>query len=90
MKLTILALTLTAVAFPTLAQAAMLDRQAGRAIRQAGHWCDKVSHMAVNEKRSLPSRHVVRVTCDDGTRYVQYDLVMTADNKIASIEKAKP
>jgi flagellar basal body-associated protein FliL len=90
MKFTILALALTAIAFPTLAQATMLERQAGRAIRQAGHWCDKVSHMAVNEKQSLPSRRVVRVTCDDGTRYVQYDLTMRPDNKIASIEKAKP
>lgn len=90
MKFAILALTLTAVAFPTLAQAAMLERQAGRAIRQAGHWCDKVSHMAVNKKQSLPSQRVVRVTCDDGTRYVQYDLVMSSDNKITSIEKAKP
>lgn len=90
MKYTILALALAAIAVPSLAQATMLERQAGRAIRHAGHWCGKVSNMAVNDKVSLPSRRVVRVTCDDGTRYVQYDLVMSPDNKIASIEKVTP
>lgn len=90
MKVAVLALTLATVAVPTLAQATMLERQAGRAIRNAGHWCGRVSNMAVNDKVSLPTRRVVRVTCDDGTRYVQYDLVMSPDNKVQSIEKAKP
>lgn len=72
---------------PLPASAAMLERQAGRAIRNAGHWCDRVSHMAVNTKVSTPERRVVRVTCDDGTRYVQYDLVLGADDKITSITK---
>lgn len=71
----------------TLANAAILERQAGRAIRNAGHWCDRVSNIAVNDKVSTPARRVVRVTCDDGTRYVQYDLVLTPDNKVQSIEK---
>jgi len=90
MQLPILGLALAIVAVPTLAQATVLERQTGRAIRQAGHWCDRVSHMAVNQKVSVPTRRVVRVTCDDGTRYVQYDLIMKQDNTIASIEKAKP
>jgi hypothetical protein len=89
-KFTALSLALAALAIPSLAEAGMLERQAGRAIRQAGHWCDEVSRMAVNTKLSLPSRRVVRVTCDDGTRYVQYDLVLRPDNKIASIETVKP
>lgn len=72
---------------PLSASAAMLERQTGRAIRNAGHWCDRVSHMAVNTKVSTPQRRVVRVTCDDGTRYVQYDLVLGADDKITSIVK---
>lgn len=72
---------------PLSANAAMLERQTGRAIRNAGHWCDRVSHMAVNTKVSTPQRRVVRVTCDDGTRYVQYDLVLGADDKITSIVK---
>jgi hypothetical protein len=75
------------VATPALAESPMLERQTGRAIRNAGHWCDQVSHMAVNTKVSTPQRRVVRVTCDDGTRYVQYDLVLDGDNKIASIKK---
>ncbi|BCP53641.1 hypothetical protein K32_22580 [Kaistia sp. 32K] len=77
----------TLVLVPTLASAAMLERQAGRVIRAAGHWCDRVSNLAVNNKVSTPARRVVRVTCDDGTRYVQYDLVLTPDNKVRSIEK---
>ncbi|MCX5519007.1 hypothetical protein OSH10_11230 [Kaistia defluvii] len=89
-KPTALALALVAVAIPSLAEAGMLERQAGRAIRQAGHWCDAVSRMAVNTKLSLPSRRVVRVTCDDGTRYVRYDLVLRPDNTIASIEVVRP
>ena len=72
---------------PLPANAAMLERQTGRAIRNAGHWCDRVSHMAVNTKVSTPQRRVVRVTCDDGTRYAQYDLVLSADDKITSIVK---
>jgi flagellar basal body-associated protein FliL len=79
------ALAIMALSMP--ASAAMLERQAGRAIRNAGHWCDRVSNMAVNTKTSTPQRRVVRVTCDDGTRYVQYDLVLGADDKVTSIIK---
>jgi len=82
--------TLVAVAVamvPVTAGAAMLERQTGRAIRNAGHWCGHVTYMTVDTKVSTPKRRVVLVTCDDGTRYEQYSLVLSADNKISSIEK---
>ncbi|WEK48863.1 MAG: hypothetical protein P0Y66_13815 [Candidatus Kaistia colombiensis] len=78
---------LAVVMVPLPAGATMLERQTGRAIRNAGHWCDRVSHMAVDTKVSTPKRRVVVVTCDDGTRYVQYSLVLGTDNKITSIAK---
>lgn len=78
---------LAVMMIPPSASAAMLERQAGRAIRNAGHWCDRVSHMAVNTRLSTPDRRVVRVTCDDGTRYVEYDLVLDADDRVTSIVK---
>lgn len=90
MKFAVMAMVLAGVAIPTLAHADLLERRTGRVIRQAGQWCGKVSHMAVNDKVSTPTHRVVRVTCDDGTRYVQYDLVISPDNKVQSIEKAKP
>jgi len=80
-------LALAVMMIPPSANAAMLERQAGRAIRNAGHWCDRVSHMAVNTRLSTPDRRVVRVTCDDGTRYVEYDLVLDADDRVTSIVK---
>jgi hypothetical protein len=87
MKVATLSALAVVMAMPSPAMADMLERQAGRAIRNAGHWCDRVTNIAVNEKLSTPQRRVVRVTCDDGTRYVQYDLVLDSDNRVTSIEK---
>lgn len=86
MKIVMLA-ALAAVMAPLPAHATMLERQTARAIRNAGHWCDRVSHMRVDTRVSTPKRRVVLVTCDDGTRYEQYSLVVGTDNKITSIEK---
>jgi hypothetical protein len=78
---------LAVMMIPLPAMAGMMERQAGRAIRNAGHWCDRVTHMAVHEQYSTPQRRIVRVTCDDGTRYVQYDLVFGSDNRVTEIVK---
>jgi len=67
----------------------MLERQTARTIRQAGFWCDKISDARIDKARSAMGPTIVRVTCDDGTRYMQYKLTMTADNKIEKIETWK-
>jgi hypothetical protein len=67
----------------------MLERQAARAIRNAGFWCDKVSDARVDQTRSAMGPTIVQVTCDDKTAFAQYQLTMTKDNKIAKIETWK-
>ncbi|WP_091949143.1 hypothetical protein [Phyllobacterium sp. YR620] len=64
----------------------MLERRTARAIRNAGYWCDQVSNAYVDKVLSSTGPTVVRVTCDDKTRFEQYKLTMTKDNKIAKIE----
>ncbi|MEK1890122.1 MAG: hypothetical protein AAAB35_21675 [Phyllobacterium sp.] len=64
----------------------MLERRTARAIRNAGFWCDQVSNAYVDKVLSSTGPTVVRVTCDDKTRFEQYKLTMTKDNKIAKIE----
>lgn len=68
------------------AQTNMLERRTARAIRNAGFWCDQVSEAQVDKALSSIGPTIVRVTCDDKTRYEQYKLTMTKDNKIAKIE----
>ncbi|TDQ20872.1 hypothetical protein DEV91_12198 [Phyllobacterium brassicacearum] len=68
------------------AQMRILERQAARAIRNAGFWCDKVSEAEIDKVLSAQGQTVVRVTCDDRTRYEQYKLTMTPKNTIAKIE----
>jgi hypothetical protein len=63
----------------------MLERRTARAIRNAGFWCDRVSNAYI-EKVLSTGPTVVRVTCDDKTRFEQYKVTMTKDNKIAKIE----
>ncbi|WP_133123928.1 hypothetical protein [Phyllobacterium zundukense] len=67
-------------------QTRTLERQAARAIRSAGFWCDKVSEAKIDQVLSASGPTVVRVTCDDRTRYEQYKLTMTPKNTIAKIE----
>jgi hypothetical protein len=87
MKIALFGAVAVVLSLPMPASADMLERQAGRAIRAAGHWCERVTHMAVLEPYSTPQRRIVRVTCDDGTRYVQYDLVLGSDNRVSEIVK---
>jgi hypothetical protein len=74
------------VASAQSAQTNMLERRTARAIRNAGFWCDQVSNAQVDKVLSSMGPTVVRVTCDDRTRFEQYKLTMTKDNKIAKIE----
>lgn len=73
--------------FSQAAQADMLERQTARAIRNAGHWCDRVSDMREDKRQSTPERRVVLVTCYDIRHLAQYELVLGADNKLRSIRK---
>jgi hypothetical protein len=70
-------------------QSSMLERRTARAIRNAGFWCARVSNAQVDKVLSSMGPTVVRVTCDDKTRFEQYKLTMTKDNKIAKIEAWK-
>jgi hypothetical protein len=70
-------------------QMRVLERQAGRAIRNAGFWCDKVTNATVDKVRSSMGTTIVQVTCDDKTAFAQYKLTMTKENKIAKIEHCK-
>ena len=64
----------------------MLQRQTARAIRNAGYWCDRVSNAYVDKLLSATGPTIVRVTCDDKTRFEQYKITMNKDNRIAKIE----
>ncbi|MBZ9657085.1 hypothetical protein [Phyllobacterium lublinensis] len=81
--------TMAEYAHAQTAQTRMLERQTARAIRNAGFWCDKVSEAAVDKVLSALGPTVVRVTCDDRTRYEQYKVTMTPQNRIAKIERWK-
>jgi hypothetical protein len=70
-------------------QSTMLERRTARAIRNAGFWCDRVTDAQIDKVLSSMGPTVVRVTCDDKTRFEQYKLTMTKDNKIAKIETWK-
>lgn len=82
-----LAILTAATLLAVPAQADMLERQTARAIRKAGHWCDRVTDMQVDKRQSTPERRVVLVTCYDIRHLAQYELVVGADNKVRSIRK---
>lgn len=67
-------------------QTNMIERVGARAIRHAGFWCDRVSNAQIDKVLSSMGPTIVRVTCDDKTRFEQYKLTMTKDSKIAKIE----
>lgn len=73
--------------FPMVARADMLERQTARLIRNAGHWCDRVSDMRVDKRKSTQGRQVVLVTCYDVRHFAQYELIVGSDNKVRSIKK---
>ncbi|MEK1851096.1 MAG: hypothetical protein AAAC48_04250 [Phyllobacterium sp.] len=67
----------------------MLERRTARAIRNAGFWCDRITDAQIDKGLSSMGPTIVRVTCDDKTRFEQYKVTMTKDNKIAKIEPWK-
>ncbi len=79
-------LCITDLAAAQTMQTNMLERRTARAIRNAGFWCDQVSDAYIDKALSSTGPTIVRVTCDDKTRFEQYKLTMTKDNKIAKIE----
>lgn len=86
-EMKVLTLLLATMLFPAMAQADMLERQTARAIRNAGHWCDRVTDMREDKRQSTPERRVVLVTCYDIRHLAQYELILGADNKLRSIRK---
>lgn len=64
----------------------MLKRQTARAIRNAGFWCDRVTDARIDKVKSLSNRTIVKVTCDDKTKFAQYMLTMSPTNKITKVE----
>jgi hypothetical protein len=78
---------LTTMLLAVPAQADMLERQAARAIRKAGHWCDRVTDMREDKRQSTPERRVVLVTCYDIRHLAQYELILGVDDKLHSIRK---
>ena len=72
---------------PSLASADILERRAARLIRAAGFWCDRVSDVRYDEQLTAGGAPVVRVTCDDGTRYVQYRLDLNRDNTVRTVRE---
>ncbi|MGH6762019.1 MAG: hypothetical protein ACRECW_10595 [Phyllobacterium sp.] len=85
----IFCILIAALFVPSIANAEILERRAARLIRQAGHWCDRVSDIRYDQQLTAGGAPVVRVTCDDGTRYVQYRLELNRDNTVKSIKEIK-
>jgi len=81
-----LLVALTDVAAAQSLQVRILERQTARAIRAAGFWCNQISDARIDHVLSAAGPTIVLVTCDDKTRFAQYKLTMTADDKIAKIE----
>lgn len=73
--------------FPATAHADMMERRTARIIRSAGHWCDRVSDLQLDKRKSTPERRVVLVTCYDIRHFVQYELTVGSDNKVRTIKK---
>jgi len=63
----------------------MWERRAARLIRNAGHWCDRVRDMRLDKRKSTQIRKTVLVTCSDGRRFAQYELIVDKDNRLRSI-----
>ncbi len=82
-----LAILMTSLFIATAARADVLERQTARAIRNAGHWCDRVTDIREDKRQSTPERRVVLVTCYDVRHLAQYELVLGADYKVRSIRK---
>ena len=68
------------------AAARLLEWQAGRMIRKAGYWCQRVSDMRVIKNRSTDETLFVLVTCS-GSDFAQYQVIIGRDNRVRSIEK---
>ncbi len=83
----VLAAVVVLALFPATAYADMMERRTARIIRNAGHWCDRVSDLQLDKRKSTPERRVVLVTCYDVRHFVQYELVVGSDNKVTSITK---
>lgn len=83
----VLAAVIALALFPATAYADMMERRTARIIRNAGHWCDQVSDLQLDKRKSTPERRVVLVTCYDIRHFVQYELVVGSDNKVRSITK---
>lgn len=81
-----LLVALTHVASAQSLQVRILERQTARAIRAAGFWCNKISDARIDHVLSAAGPTIVLVTCDDKTRFAQYKLTMTPDDKISKIE----
>lgn len=67
----------------------MLKRQTARVIRNAGFWCDKITDARIDRVKSASGATIVKVTCDDKTKFAQYMLTMSSDNRIMKIEDWK-
>jgi len=76
---------LASTALPAPAAAGIWERQAARTIRNAGHWCDRVRDITLDKRKSTQIRKTVLVTCSDGRRFAQYEMIVDQDNKLTSI-----
>ena len=63
------------------------ERTVSRLIRGEGFWCRVVTDIRPALHLKKGSENPVIVTCDDGSRFEQYLLVFTEDNKLVSVEK---
>jgi hypothetical protein len=86
-RMRVVATVVALALFPATAHADMMERRTARIIRSAGHWCDRVSDLQLDKRKSTPERRVVLVTCYDIRHFVQYELTVGSDNKVRTIKK---
>lgn len=89
LSILLMILTMTEASFAQVADTPLLEQRVGRAIRKAGFWCGWVSYLRIDTTRSVEGAVILLVTCDDRTRYQQYNVSLDKDNKIEKIEERK-
>lgn len=85
LKSRVFLLLLAAAVLPGEARADLLERRAGRLIRDSGRWCDTVKDVRAIKHRSNDQMLFFLVTCG-GRKFAQYEILIGPDGELIDIK----